>query len=30
MFYDVRPFERIFYILGIQKSDTEEMAEVMI
>jgi hypothetical protein len=24
-----RPFERIFYILGIQKSDLDEVAEVL-
>jgi hypothetical protein len=30
IFHDVeRPFERIFYILGIQKSDLDEVAEVM-
>jgi hypothetical protein len=30
MFHDVgRPFERISYILGIQKSDLDEFAEVM-
>jgi hypothetical protein len=30
MFHDVvRPLKRIFYILGIQKSDLGEAAEVM-
>jgi hypothetical protein len=30
MFLDVeRPFERIFYILGIQKSNLDEFAEVV-
>jgi hypothetical protein len=30
IFHDVeRPFERIFKILGIEKSDLEEVAEVM-
>jgi hypothetical protein len=30
MFYDVEmPFEGIFYILGIQKIDFDELAEVM-
>jgi hypothetical protein len=30
MFLDVEtPFERIFNILGIQKSDLDEVAEVM-
>jgi hypothetical protein len=27
--YVERPFERIFYILGIQKSDLTEVEEVM-
>jgi hypothetical protein len=30
MFHDVeRPFERIFYILGIEKSDLDEVSGVM-
>jgi hypothetical protein len=30
MFHDVeRPFDRIFYILDIQKSDWDEVAEVL-
>jgi hypothetical protein len=30
MFHDVeRPFERIFYILGIEKTDLDEFVEVL-
>jgi hypothetical protein len=30
MFYDVeRPFQRIFYVLGIQKGGLDEVVEVM-
>jgi hypothetical protein len=28
--YVERPFERIFYILGTEKSDLDEVGEVMI